>query len=243
MIDTLWPQSLVLAQATEAVDKSLLDYIAQGREIGLVIIALSLAALAMILAQLYVLRYARLAPADHTEELGKRLRAGAVDEAAAYCEAEENDCLLVRVVGGAISRCRQSPFGFLEIRTAVEEIGREQVERLRRMTDAINLVASIAPMLGLLGTVVGMVGAFDTISVTDGPVRPDALAGNISEALITTVLGLIVAIPCTAAYTFLRGRVDQLAGEVGETVEELIAPLEHRRAAANRSATAAKAPA
>jgi biopolymer transport protein ExbB len=83
------------------------------------------------------------------------------------------------------------------------------------MTDIVGLVASIAPMLGLLGTVVGMVGAFDTISAIEGPVRPDNLAGNISEALITTVMGLIVAIPCTAIYTFLRNRIDALVTEIG----------------------------
>ncbi|MEM7756462.1 MAG: MotA/TolQ/ExbB proton channel family protein, partial [Planctomycetota bacterium] len=104
--------------------------------------------------------------------------------------------------------------------------GQQQVARLYRMTDVIGLIAGIAPMLGLLGTVVGMVGAFDTIAVTEGPVRPDALAGNISEALITTVLGLIVAIPATAVYTYLRNRIDALAAEAGEIMEELAVHLE-----------------
>ena len=89
-----------------------------------------------------------------------------------------------------------------------------------------NMDHSIAPMLGLLGTVVGMVGAFDTISVTEGPVRPDSLAGNISEALITTVLGLIVAIPCTAIYTWLRSRIDHHASEVGDIIEQLVAHVQ-----------------
>ncbi|MAY75827.1 MAG: peptide transporter TolQ [Phycisphaerae bacterium] len=222
----------ILAQAGSdgEVSKSLLDYIAQGREIGFVIIALSLIATATIVAQMFFLRFARLAPNDHSDELQRLLRQGAVDEAIAYSEQQENDCVLTRIVGGALARCRRSPFGYLEIRSAVEEIGREQIARLHRMTEAVGLIASIAPMLGLLGTVVGMVGAFDTISLTEGPVRPDALAGNISEALITTVLGLIVAIPCTAAYSFLRGRVEQLASDIGETVEEIIAPLELGRA-------------
>jgi biopolymer transport protein ExbB len=81
-------------------------------------------------------------------------------------------------------------------------------------------------MLGLLGTVVGMVGAFDAITLSDGPARPDELAGSISQALITTVLGLIVAIPSTAMYTFLRNRIDHLTTEIDETIEEIIAPLE-----------------
>jgi biopolymer transport protein ExbB len=114
----------------------------------------------------------------------------------------------------------------LELRTTVEDTGRLEVDRLYRLTDGIGLVASVAPMLGLLGTVIGMVGAFDAIMLAEGPARPDQLAGSISQALITTVLGLIVAIPCTAAYTFLRNRIDHLTTEIGESIDAMIAPLE-----------------
>ncbi|MEM9374064.1 MAG: MotA/TolQ/ExbB proton channel family protein, partial [Planctomycetota bacterium] len=107
-----------------------------------------------------------------------------------------------------------------------EESGRLEVDRLYRLTDGIGLVASVAPMLGLLGTVIGMVGAFDAIMLSEGPARPDELAGSISQALITTVLGLIVAIPCTAAYTYLRNRIDHLTTEIGESIDSMIAPLE-----------------
>jgi biopolymer transport protein ExbB len=62
--------------------------------------------------------------------------------------------------------------------------------------------------------------------LAEGPARPDQLAGSISQALITTVLGLIVAIPCTAAYTFLRNRIDHLTTEIGESIDAMIAPLE-----------------
>jgi biopolymer transport protein ExbB len=220
---------MTLAQAAsepEAPQKTLLEYIGQGREIGLIIIGLSVVAVAMIVAQLLSIRASKLAPQDQVESLDDRLRDGDVAGAIAFCEAEENDSLLTRVFGGALVRCARSPFGFLELKSAMEELGQQQVAKLYRMTDAIGLIASIAPMLGLLGTVVGMVGAFDTISVTEGPVRPDALAGNISEALITTVLGLIVAIPATAAYTFLRNRIDHLAGEAAEIMEELAVHLE-----------------
>ncbi|MEM7623369.1 MAG: MotA/TolQ/ExbB proton channel family protein [Planctomycetota bacterium] len=217
---------LAAAPSDPAVQKSLLDYIAEGRAIGVVIIGLSLVAVALIIAQLFALRYTKLAPGDQLDDLSRMLGAGDATAAVAYCSDEANESLLTRTVGSALLRCVRSPLGFLELRAAVEEIGQQQFARLHRMTEGVGLIASIAPMLGLLGTVVGMVGAFDTISVTEGPVRPDALAGNISEALITTVLGLVVAIPCTAAFTYLRNRVDQLASDVGESIEELIVPLE-----------------
>ncbi|MCA9300862.1 MAG: MotA/TolQ/ExbB proton channel family protein, partial [Phycisphaerales bacterium] len=91
---------------------------------------------------------------------------------------------------------------------------------------AIGLIATVAPMLGLLGTVVGMVGAFETIGLTDGVTHADELAGSISTALITTVMGLIVAIPTTAVFTFLRNRIDHFASEVAQITEDLAAHLE-----------------
>ncbi|MEM1185569.1 MAG: MotA/TolQ/ExbB proton channel family protein [Planctomycetota bacterium] len=222
--------------APEVPQKTLLDYIGEGREIGFVIIILSIAGLGMAIQQLLSVRAGKLAPRSHVETLDSRLRSGDVAGAIAFCEDDANDSLLTRVFGGALVRCARSPFGFLELKSAVEEIGQQQVARLYRLTDGIGLIASIAPMLGLLGTVVGMVGAFDTISVTEGPVRPDALAGNISEALITTVLGLIVAIPATAMYTFLRNRIDHLAAEAAEIMEELAVHLEGGANAAQANA-------
>lgn len=214
------------APGADGTSRSLLEYIAQGGWIGYVIIMLSFIAVVMIVAQSVRVRRQALAPPEAIEALDRHLRQGDVDGAIGFCENSDNDSFLTRVMGAALTRCSRSPFGFLELKAALEEVGQLQVARLYRLTDGINLVASIAPMLGLLGTVVGMVGAFDAIRAAEGPVRPDALAGNISVALITTVLGLIVAIPCTAAYTYLRNKIDTLADEVGEVIEELAAHLE-----------------
>lgn len=225
-----------------AVDKSLLDYIAQGREVGYIIIGLSLVAVGMIIAQVLTVRLSKLAPPEEVDAIRSRLMSGDVPGAMAYCRDPENDSLLTRIFGGSLERCARSPFGFLELKAAIEEIGQQQVARLYRMTEGIGLIASIAPMLGLLGTVIGMVGAFDTISVTEGPVRPDALAGNISEALITTVLGLVVAIPTTAMYTYLRTRIDHLASEVGDTIEGLASLVEPKEGGPATGASAERAP-
>ena len=219
--------SLMLATASAAPDRTLLDYVVQSRQVGLLIVALSLFVTAVIIAQFFTIRVSRLAPDDHIENLDRLLGQHDIRGSIEYCQNEENRCLLTRVLGGALARCARSPFGYLELKNAIEELGEQEVARLQRMTDIIGLVASIAPMLGLLGTVVGMVGAFDTLSVTEGPVRPDNLAGDISVALITTVMGLIVAIPCTAIYAFLRNRVDHLVTEIGQTIEELVAHIEH----------------
>ncbi|MCC5822670.1 MAG: MotA/TolQ/ExbB proton channel family protein [Phycisphaerales bacterium] len=215
---------VLLAQGETS--RSLLDYIARGGPVGMVIIIISIGAIAMIVAQWLRVRREVLAPPGLAADLRKILAGGDVSAAIERCNAEERPSFLSRVMGQSLTRASRSPFGMLEIRTTVEEAGRLEVDRLYRLTDGIGLVASVAPMLGLLGTVIGMVGAFDAIMLTEGPARPDQLAGSISQALITTVLGLIVAIPCTAAYTYLRNRVDHLTTEIGETIDEMIAPLE-----------------
>jgi biopolymer transport protein ExbB len=209
-----------------APDKTLVQYIASGGEIGYIIVGLSFTAVVFIIAALVRLRRSRLAPEEEVSALDRMLRAGSIEQAITYCSAPEHDSFITRVMGAALLRCSRSPFGLLELRSALEESGQQEVSRLHRSTDAIGLIASVAPMLGLLGTVVGMVGAFDTLSLSEGVAKPSQLAGNISVALITTVLGLIVAIPCTAVYSYLRNRVDALVGDIGDLIEELAAHVE-----------------
>ena len=227
------PATLTLAQDTGEVNRSLLQYIAKGGPIGMIIVLISFVAIGMIVAQLFRIRRDRLAPPDLVDDLRVLLADGDIEASIKRCEDEESPSYVSRVVGSGLVRASRSAFGMLELRSSVDEIGQLEVDRLYRLTDGIGLIASVAPMLGLLGTVVGMVGAFDTITLSDGPARPDALAGSISQALITTVLGLIVAIPSTAAYTFLRNRIDHLSTEINEGIDEIIAPLEAAQGASS----------
>ena len=222
--------SLTLAQDSGEVHRSLLEYIAQGGPIGMIIILISLVAIGMIGAQLFRIRRERLAPPGLLDDLRRLLSDGNIDGAIKRCEDEPSPSYLARVLGAGLVRATRSAFGMLELRSSVDETGQLEVDRLYRLTDGIGLIASVAPMLGLLGTVVGMVGAFDAITLSDGPARPDELAGSISQALITTVLGLVVAIPTTAMYTYLRNRIDHLTTEIDEEIEEIIAPLESNQA-------------
>ena len=213
-------------QGSGEVHRSLLEYIRQGGPIGAIIILISLVAIAMIGAQLFRIRREKLAPPELVNDLRSLINDGNVDGAIKRCSDQPGACYIARVVGAGLTRASRSAFGMLELRSSVDELGQLEVDRLYRLTDGIGLIASVAPMLGLLGTVVGMVGAFDAITLSDGPARPDELAASISQALITTVLGLIVAIPSTAMYTFLRNRIDHLTTEIDEQIEELISPLE-----------------
>ncbi|MBM4107694.1 MAG: MotA/TolQ/ExbB proton channel family protein [Phycisphaerae bacterium] len=224
-------QAWTLAQAPPAAPagpagRSLLQYIHGGGYIGYVIILLSIVAVALALVNLIRLRLERLAPPESVESLRRLVRENQVARAGEFCRSEENESFLTRVFGAALARCQRSPFGMLEIRSALEESGRTELDRLQRANDVIGLIAAVAPMLGLLGTVVGMVGAFETIADTEGAAKPYQLAGSISLALITTVQGLVVAIPCTAVQSHFRGRVERLAGEVAQVTEDLALTLE-----------------
>lgn len=239
------PLTLAMVQATAdapASSRSLLDYIADGRQVGFIIIGLSIAVVVLIIIQLVRLQREQLAPGEQVARLGEALRRRDLAGALAYCQAEENSSFLTRVFGAALLRVSRSPFGGLELRTALEEAGQSQTARLYRGVDAIAVIASVAPMLGLLGTTIGMVGAFDTLRAGGGVARPDQLAGDISVALITTVLGLIVAIPSTAVHAFLRNRVESLVGSVAEVIEDLAAVVEAGGSQPQRPAAAAPRP-
>jgi len=214
----------VLAQTDAGM--SLLDNIAAGREIGAIIILLSFVALGLVIANLLRIRMSSMAPPDSREHLARLFAANDIDGAIALCRADEHDSFLTRTLGRAMERCQRSPFGFLELKSSLEESGQQQVARLYRATEWIALIATVAPMLGLLGTVVGILVALDTLRASEGVPRPDELAGGISLALVTTVMGLIVAIPCTFAFAFLRSRIDQLADEVAGIIEDLTSGIE-----------------
>ncbi|MGB1260836.1 MAG: MotA/TolQ/ExbB proton channel family protein, partial [Akkermansiaceae bacterium] len=115
-----------------------------------------------------------------------------------------------------------------------EDLGRDYVEdaiadftinenrKSMTLVNYISLIAQSAPMLGLFGTVLGMVGAFATLSSGDGSADPAVLAGDISVALLTTLWGLVTAIPSLAAYFFFKNKLNNLVAECHHTAEELL---------------------
>ncbi len=113
-----------------------------------------------------------------------------------------------------------------EIREAMEEVGRREMNRLERYVGAVGAMASVTPLMGLLGTVLGMIRVFqvvvDDASSAGGVVDPTALAGGIWEALVTTAAGLAVAIPLYLGYRYLLGRLDTLSVDLEEAAGSLL---------------------
>jgi len=225
--------NLVLAQTgsgnTEAVAEpptSLLDFVQAGGTVGYIIILLSLVATTMVVIHFIQIRRDALAPPHVVDELDRLLKSRQVSQALELCRDPANACFLTHIMRSGLTRYTRSAFGALELKAALEEAGQERVAKLIRSTEGLALVAAIAPMLGLLGTVVGINGAFSTISTAEGFSRPDQLAGDISLALVTTIMGLVLAIPAMSAVTFFRNRIDALSASIGSTVSELSMHLE-----------------
>ncbi len=107
------------------------------------------------------------------------------------------------------------------IRHAVEDVGRHVVHQLERYLNMLGTIAAISPLLGLLGTVFGMIKVFSTITL-EGVGNGNALAGGIAEALITTAAGLMVAIPAYIFYRYFERRVDEYSVELEQQAKQLI---------------------
>lgn len=218
---------LLLAQeAAKAQERSLLGYINSGGFMSYVLVLLSIAAVALVIRYLIEVRPSKIIPPGFAEELLARCRAANVEGARQLCLQSEYDSFLSRTVAGAIRRCQLSSLGMIEIRTAIEEVGQREADRLFRLTDGIGLAAALGPMLGLLGTVLGMIGAFATIGDAEGASRSHQLASYMSIALVATAEGLIVAVPCTAMYSLFRRRIERLIAPAAEVTEQVAALLE-----------------
>lgn len=221
---------LLLAQG-EAADTSVswLETIGRGGLIGYLIIGLSIVAIALIVMHVLQIRRTALLPPHQVETIDDMLARNDVSGALEYCLSPDNDSYLTRILASGLTRFQKSAFGAFEVKSAIEEAGEDQTARLYRSTDALGVIGAIAPLLGLLGTVLGMVGAFESLSRSAGRSHEE-LAANISLALVTTLMGLILAIPCIALFTFFRNRIDAIGSEAAVEIERLVLYLESAHA-------------
>jgi len=225
MMDSTLPSWLFLAQEAAARRTNWFQIIQSGGLIGYILILLSVFALAMVVMHLLQLRRKSIVPPQQVETLDSLLSRGDINSALDYCLIPENDSFITRILASGLTRYQRSAFGAFEIKNAVEEAGEEQTARLYRATDVLSVIGSVAPLLGLLGTVLGMVGAFDTLGAGSSPDHTQ-LAKDISLALVCTLLGLVLAIPCLALFTFFRNRIDALAADAAREIERLLLYLE-----------------
>lgn len=198
---------------------SMWETIETGGIIGYTIILFSLVAAALIFEHFMSIRRKTLLPVEFIEKIEEQLNTKQYADAQEECE--NNKSFIAAVVSVGLGHIG-SMFGFFDMQNAMQEVAEREVGRLYRKLEYLSFIAVSAPMLGLLGTVTGMIGAFDTISRTEGAAKPSQLAGDISEALITTCMGLIVAIPTTFFVSFFRNRIDAYVSEAESIVEKLM---------------------
>jgi len=123
----------------------------------------------------------------------------------------------------------EAPHGYTAMERAMEEAAEERTTKLLRNIEWLNLIGNVSPMLGLMGTVAGMIGAFLTILAKGGQPEPADFAGDIGVALGTTLLGLAIAIPALAIYSFLRNRIDTLSSETMLVTQEMVSSFRPAR--------------
>ena len=212
------PPAAPVEPATKArqARTTVLDTIQKGGYIGHTIIFLSFIALALIIEHSVTIRRDKLCPPELATELEDYFNQEQYEEALELCNVEHN--LLTDVVRAGLSRIDS---GYERMQEAMQEAGEEASVNLQTKISYLSLIGNISPMLGLLGTVNGMVGAFGKIAIMP-VVKPAILAGNINEALVTTLEGLMVAIPVMCAYQFFSNRVVKLVLESSTIVNDLM---------------------
>jgi biopolymer transport protein ExbB len=190
------------------------------------IILCSIIAAAIILERLWTLQQRRVLPADLAEKVWRLIEAGQLQEKH-IAALQQNSPLGKILAAGLANRHRDRAV----VKEAVEDTGRHVVHELERFINTLGTIASMSPLLGLLGTVFGIIRTFSSMSV-QGVGNPTALAGGISEALICTAAGLSVAIPSLVAYRYLRGRVEGLVVQMEKEAMKIVQVLDDETRAA-----------
>jgi len=200
----------------------MLEIVKSGGWLMLPIIICSVISAAIILERSWTLRQRRVLPRDLTRQVWAWVRNNELDHE--HIRSLHHGSPLGQILAAGLSnRNRDREI----MKEAVQDTGRHVVHDLERYLNPLGTIAAVSPLLGLLGTVIGMVKVFAAIT-THGVGDPAVLAGGISEALITTAAGLSVAIPSLIGYRYLRGRIDALVVQMEKESIALIEAL-HRK--------------
>ena len=188
------------------------------------ILALSILGGMLVIYFLFILRPTQVAPRLLLSELRDRL--GESDMNAARRACEQRACPLASVTLAALDYIRGVPATEVPLlKDIVEAEGSRQAENLQSQTQFLLDISVVTPMLGLLGTVLGMLKAFGSIAQDVAAAKPVILAQGVSQAIITTIFGLVVAIPCMAFYAYFRRRVSRMVSLLEMAATEIMTLL------------------
>ena len=212
-------------EATQVAEESkFLAIISDNKPIGpliwCMIFLLSAVSLSTILYCFLNIRQGILLPTMFIKDVSQAMGEGDLDKAVALCQ--KNNSPISSILKAGFSNV---DLGFQAIETAVESKTQVEVEKVTQKVSLLNLFGQIAPMLGLLGTVTGMVTAFDALATTEGAEKAKTLGLAISQALWTTCAGLLIAIPAIFSYTLLKNKAIKLLLNGETIVEDLLKDL------------------
>jgi len=213
--ETITQDSTLTVASTHSA--TLLDTMMQGGLILIPIVLLSFLTIYLFIERLMTLRKASTDPSTTTERIREYIQAGNIHGAQAFCDAQDKP--ITRILKHGLERLGRP---ISEIQDAVNAAGKYEAFELEKRTDLLASVAGIAPMLGFLGTVTGMIKAFQQIQGLQGNVNPSVLAGGIWEALISTAAGLIVGIIAFFFYNFLLNRISRLVNDMERSATDFI---------------------
>ena len=196
---------------------NLLDIFLKGGFIMWFILLSSIIGLAVSIDRFIMLRKAKINVPAFMVRIRGFIKKKDISGAISYCMQEKSP--VANIVRKGLKKYK---YGHDRVKDAIENAGRQEVSKLEKGLSVLASVAGIAPLLGFLGTVTGMIQAFMTIQDLAGAANPSDLAGGIWEALITTAFGLIIGIPAFALYNYFLSAVKKLVGEMETVANDVI---------------------
>lgn len=197
----------------------MLELVKAGGWLMVPILLCSIVAMAIIAERFWTLQTKRIAPNNLVVQVWQWARSGHLTEE--RIRALRKASPLGRILAAGLANRHLDREHMKE---GIEDVGRHVIHDLERYLNTLGTIASITPLLGLLGTVIGMIKVFSVIT-TQGVGDPGVLAGGISEALITTAAGLTVAIPALMFYRYFRGRIDELVVTMEQEALKMVEAL------------------
>lgn len=196
---------------------NLFEIFLKGGYIMWFILLSSIIGLAVVIDRFIILRRARINVPAFMVRIRGFIKKKDISGAISYCMQEKSP--VANIVRKGLKKYR---YGHDRVKDAIENAGSQEISKLEKGLPVLASVAGIAPLLGFLGTVTGMIQAFMTIQDLAGAANPSDLAGGIWEALITTAFGLIVGIPALALYNYFLSSVKKLVGEMETVANDVI---------------------
>ena len=196
------------------------EMLRQGGLVAWIILGCGVAALVLFLERLLHLHRARIKSEDFLAGICNNLRRGNVNEALAICDDTPGPVAVV--VRSAILNRNAGKEAIL---TAMENTGRTEISRMERRLSILATVAQVAPVFGLLGTVLGLIRSLQAMKAAAPLVQPADVMSGLMQALVTTAVGLAVAAPCTVAFTYLIGKVEKIVIDMERAASDILAFL------------------